>query len=99
MLLTDAKGLGTLLYPHDKSANIALERYPEGIVVSHNMEVSKPYNKANRPGYVKLNNRPIEGSFSLLDVDGNWSDTMLRLWGKPTNSPATYHPFYHSYDQ
>lgn len=99
MMLSDDKGTGTILCPGDKTANIALERYDGTVFVSHNTAVSKPYNKANRPSYVKLKGKPMEGTFSLMDIGTDWSQQMIRLWGSPSHKPESYAPFYHSYDQ
>ena len=99
MMLSDDKGGGTILCPGNNAANIALERYGGTVFVSHNTAVSKPYNKANRPSYVKLKGNPMEGSFSLMDISADWSEQMIRLWGTPSHKPESYAPFYHSYDQ
>lgn len=99
MMLNETNGKGILLYPEEKAGNIALERYPEGIMVSHNMAVSKPYNKSNRPSYVKLKEEPIKGTFSIISISENWSRGMKLFWGAPTEKPESYVPFFHSYDQ
>ncbi len=99
VMLNDEQGKGTILFPQKKAENFALERYAGEVFVSHNMAVSSPYNKANRPRYVNLNGKAIEGVFSMLDVDGDWSAPMIQLWGLPSSSPKSYAPFYHSYDQ
>ena len=99
MMLTDAQGAGTAFWPLDKGANFSLERYDGKVCVSHCMAVSKPYNKANRPSYVKLNDGPIKGTFELQAVGYQWSEAMQKVLGAPTKKVQTYAPFYHSYDQ
>ncbi len=99
MLLDEGKGCGKLLYSQGKAAHMALERYNGEVYVSHNMAVSKPYNKSNRPSYVHLKDQPMKGSFSIVNVSGHWSQQMVQMWGRPEDKPESYAPFYHSYDQ
>ena len=99
MMLNDEQGKGTIFYPQKSEGNFALERYAGEVFVSHNMAVSSPYNKSTRPTYVNLSGKAIEGTFSILNVDSDWSDSMIQLWGQPTFKPKSYAPFYHSYDQ
>lgn len=99
MLLTDGNGCGTVLVPHDEEGNIALERYPQGIIVSHNAAVSKPYNKKTRPKYVPLDGTPIEGMFTISHIGADWSRQLQKAFGSPQRQVESYAPFYHSYDQ
>lgn len=99
LLMTNDKGEGTAIIPADDAANISVERYPQGIVMSHNAYVAKPYNKAARPKCAKLNGLNIKGQFTLVAVDSNWSVAMQQILGTPTRKVESYAPFYHSYDQ
>lgn len=99
MMLSDANGKGWVVIPEDKAKNMALERYPQGIIVSHNAMVARPYNKFTRPKYINLDDTVVEGRFNLVAIDGNWSQQLQELFGKPVKQVNSIAPFYHSYDQ
>lgn len=94
---SDGKGIAIIA---DK-ANIAVENTAQGIVISHNAYVSGRYNKGNEPEKrVNFENlKKIAGNFSIVPLNGNWPETLRKLFGSPTQVVTPFKPFYNSYDQ
>lgn len=100
MLLTDKNGDGVAIKADN--ANIAVEKYREGILLSHNALVSSRYNKFAAPNPLYKANEVSEfnGSFSIISIDSNNSSTkLLKLFGDLKKVATPFKPFYHSYDQ
>ena len=99
LLFTDILAKGFAIIP-ETSKNVAVERYPDGIVISHNAHVASPFNKNIWPtGTVQLDGHKIEGAFSLCPQGSNWDEPLCKLFGEPTKAIKPFNPFYHSYDQ
>ena len=99
LLFTDILAKGFAIVP-GSSKDVAVELYPDGIVVSHNSHVASPFNKNIWPtGTVKLDGYNIKGAFSIYPQDANWSESLRKLFGEPTKAIKPFNPFYHSYDQ
>lgn len=98
-VLSDSKGNGFAVLCNN--ANIALEKISEGILFSHNSNVSGRYSKKSLPD-IKINaedEKEISGSFTIIPLIGNWSRTLQQLFGLPTKTVPPFKPYYHSYDQ
>ena len=90
---------GFVIVP-ETSKNIAIERYPEGIVISHNTHVAGQFNKNIWPEKtIKLDNAKISGAFTLIPQTSNWPVSLQNYFGAPTEVVKSFTPFYHSYDQ
>lgn len=90
---------GFVIVP-ETSKNIAIERYPEGIVISHNTHVAGQFNKNIWPEKtIKLDNAKISGAFTLIPQTSNWPVSLQNYFGAPTEIVKSFTPFYHSYDQ
>lgn len=99
LMFTDILAKGFAIIP-ETSKNVAVERYPDCIVVSHNVHVASPFNKNIWPtGTVQLDGCKIEGAFSLCPQGSNWDECFRKLFGEPTQMVKPFNPFYHSYDQ
>lgn len=98
-VFSDEKGNGFALIAND--ANIAVERSPEGIVVSHNALVSGRFNKFSWPEiqYPFEKIKEISGSFYIVPLKEAWPDKLQLLSGSPNETVKPYSPFYNSYDQ
>lgn len=98
-VFSDEKGNGFALIAND--ANIAVERSPEGIVVSHNALVSGRFNKFSWPEiqYPFDKIKEISGSFYIVPLSETWPISLKKLFGKPDDTVKPYAPFYNSYDQ
>ncbi len=100
MLMTDKNGNGFVIT--GKKANIAVERTPEGLLISHNALVSGRYNKNSEPDiiYKAGEVRTISGNFSIVPVNGKDTPQILqKIFGNLTRKAVPFRPFYHSYDQ
>lgn len=99
MLYTDMLSKGFAIIP-ETSKNLAVERYHDGIVVSHNSHVASPFNKNIWPvGTVQLDGYKIAGAFTIVPQTANWNPVLRSLFGEPTQFIKPFSPFYHSYDQ
>ena len=98
-VFSDKTGNGLVLLAN--KANIAVERTPEGILVSHNAYVSGRYNKGNTPElfYSFEDVKELSGSFVIIPVTKIWMPELEKLFGKPTEKITPFIPFYNSYDQ
>lgn len=98
-LLTDAEGAGAAFSAD--SADVAIERYGEQILFSHNAVISSPGNKGTQPEIFidaeKL--LRVSGKFTLRLIDKTWTPTLLKWFGNPNAKSKVFRPFYHSYDQ
>ncbi|MDP4272246.1 MAG: glycoside hydrolase family 2 TIM barrel-domain containing protein, partial [Bacteroidota bacterium] len=98
-VFSDEKGNGFALIADD--ANIAVERSPEGIVVSHNAFVSGRFNKFSWPevqySFDKM--EKIAGSFVIIPLTETWPAILQRLFEPASHVVKPFSPFYHSYDQ
>lgn len=82
-------------------ANLGVENSPDGLLISHNSELSGRYNKKTLPEkliYAK-EVKQIKGNFVLVPLSGNWPSVLTQLLGKSTKLAKPFVPFYHSYDQ
>lgn len=98
-LVSDAEGTGATLV--SDSSDIAVERYGDQMLLSHNAVISSPGNKGTQPEIfidAEKTSR-ISGKFSLVLIDKNWTPTLLKWFGKPNAKTNVFRPFYHSYDQ
>ena len=99
LLFTNILAKGFAIIP-ETSKNIALERYPDGIVISHNSHVATPFNKNIWPEKtVQLEGYKIEGAFTIVPQTADWNPTLRSFFGEPTKNIKPFNPFYHSYDQ
>ena len=98
-MFTDAEGNGVMLLAN--RANIAVERTPDGILISHNAFVSGRFNKGNSPElyytFEKIDG--IKGSFMLLPLNGNWNTEIRKIFGNPEDKVVPFNPYFNSYDQ
>jgi len=98
MTLTNKKGEGYAIVP-DQPNDISVERYNDGIVLSHNASMASPFNKNIWPkGTVNLDGRQITGAFTLCSLSGIWSDELTQLLGNQTDVAKPFKPLYHYYD-
>jgi beta-galactosidase len=100
MMMTDEKGNGFAFTC--KNADIAVEKSPEGLLISHNALVSGRYNKNSEPDdlYKAKDVKSISGSFSIVPIYGNKTPLILQtFFGDLTRKAIPFKPFYHSYDQ
>jgi beta-galactosidase len=100
MLMTDNNGNGFAITC--RNADIAVEKTPEGLLLSHNALVSGRYNKGSLPDilYKAREVKEISGSFSIIPIYGKDTPGVLqKLFGSLTDMAVPYKPFYHSYDQ
>lgn len=83
------------------NANLAFEKKPEGILFSHNADLSGRYNKKVLPERLILAKdvKKISGHFSILPFNSEWSSVLQQLFGKSDAVIKPFNPFYHSYDQ
>ena len=98
--MTDKNGNGFAI--NCKNANIAVERTPEGLLLSHNALVSGRYNKNSEPDnlYKTREVKTITGNFSIVPINGKQPAPMfLQLFGNLNTRAVPFKPFYHSYDQ
>jgi beta-galactosidase len=98
--MTDKNGNGFAI--NCKNANIAVERTPEGLLLSHNALVSGRYNKNSEPDnlYKTREVKTITGNFSIVPINGKQQAPMfLQLFGNLNTRAVPFKPFYHSYDQ
>ncbi|MBQ5509888.1 MAG: hypothetical protein IIT94_01910, partial [Prevotella sp.] len=99
LLFTNILAKGFAIIP-ETSKNVALERYPDGIVISHNSHVATPFNKNIWPEKtVQLDGYKIEGAFTIVPQTADWNPTLRSFFGEPTKNIKPFNPFYHSYDQ
>jgi beta-galactosidase len=99
-VFTNKDGSGFALIAHN--ANIAVERSPKGIIVSHNAHVSTTFNKYEWPNdlFSFESNKKIEGNFTILPFTAaTWPDVLKELFGESKKSVKAFQPFYYSYDQ
>lgn len=98
-VFSDTRGKGFALVAN--SADISVERSPNGLVISHNAHVSGRFNKGSMPEtQVRLDNvKKITGRFSIIPLTGSWPTNLLKLFGPATKLAVPFKPFYNSYDQ
>ena len=98
-IISDKLGNGFAVFC-DKE-NLALERTPEGILFSHNADLSGRYNKKTLPEKLLMarNVKQIKGHFSIIPLDSKWPSVLRQLFGKSDSTVIPFRPFYHSYDQ
>jgi beta-galactosidase len=98
-VFSDKRGNGFILLAN--KANLAVEKIPEGILVSHNAYVSGRFNKGNAPELLHSfeNIKEIVGSFVIIPLTDQWPIALEQLFGKPYKTAVPFSPFYHSYDQ
>lgn len=98
-VISDRFGNGfAVLCSHE---NLSLEKISEGILFSHNTDLSSRYNKKVLPEKLiraKEVNQ-ISGHFTLFPVDSKWHSALQQLFGKSDLVVKPFKPFYHSYDQ
>lgn len=98
-IFSDSHGNGVMLLAN--RANIAVERTPEGILISHNAFVSGRFNKGNTPelfySFEKIGS--LKGSFVVAPLDGNWNKEIRQIFGNPNEIAVPFNPYYNSYDQ
>lgn len=82
-------------------ANLAMENTPDGILLSHNADLSSRYNKKVLPEKLirAKEVKQISGHFTLIPVDSKWPPVLQQLFGKSESVIYPFRPFYHSYDQ
>ncbi len=98
--MTDKNGNGFAI--NCKNADIAVERTPEGLLISHNALVSGRYNKNSVPDilFKASQVKSISGHFSFVPINGKVTPQLLHnLFGNLNNRAVPFKPFYHSYDQ
>ncbi len=98
-LLSTPEGTGLALA--SAPVDIAVERFEDKLLLSHNMAIGSPGNKGRGP---ELNLTAeeigrISGSFTLVPLTNTWPSALTRWFGPPTSAPRVIDPFYHSYDQ
>lgn len=98
-VITDKSGYGFALLG-DK-VNLELEKTPDGLLISHNADLSGRYNKKTLPEKLIMARdvKQISGHFTLIPVSNKWTSVLTQLWGKPNKVAIPFVPFYHSYDQ
>lgn len=81
--------------------NLALEKTPEGILFSHNADLSGRYNKKVLPEKLLMarNVKQIRGHFSIIPLDSKWPSVLHQIFGNSNSTVIPFRPFYHSYDQ
>ena len=100
MLMTDRNGSGLAMKCNN--ANVAVEKIPGRLLLSHNALLSGRYTKMTKPGHLYQANEveDISGSFSLIPVNGKKpTPALLNLFGDLSKQAVPFKPFYHSYDQ
>jgi beta-galactosidase len=100
MMMSDVRGDGFLITT--QKANMAVERAPEGLLVSHNTLVSGRYNKNSVPDHIYKAGevKAYSGSLSIIPVSGRETPQILQtIFGNLTRKAIPFKPFYHSYDQ
>ena len=98
-LLTDAEGNGLLLFC--RNGNVSFEQTDRGIVVTYNAAVSGQGPKFARTAFpvIARQTGTVEGEFYLYRVDAAAMPPLLhRLFGRPCDIPAPFHPFATQYD-
>jgi beta-galactosidase len=97
--LVAPSGAGVLLIP-ENAADIAIEDYPEGVVLSHNAVLAGRGTKFVGPDvYPKAEETAhIAGRFTLLPLAKNWPAALRAALGEP-GAAKPFHPYYHSYDR
>jgi beta-galactosidase len=99
-LLTNKIGNGLLLVSNGD--DVAVENLPEGILVSHNAQVSSRFNKYVKPLHEAnaADAKGFQGKFSIRAVEENdWKGFLQKIFGNPLKNVEPFKPFYHSYDQ
>ena len=98
-LLTDTAGAGFALAA--QPSDMAVERYGDGTLLSHNALIGGLGNKGTSPeAIVAVNDATrIAGKFMLVPVGESWPATLTRWFGQPAAASDVFKPFYHSYDQ
>lgn len=98
-LFTDANGEGFAIIA-DK-ANIAVERSPEGLIVSYNTFSAGLFKKGEWPTDIKkyAAGEKIRGTFKIVPLKGKWAETLTQIFGPQTHTATPFAPFYNSYDQ
>jgi len=98
-VISDKLGNGFAVFCNKE--NLALEKTPEGILFSHNADLSGRYNKKVLPEKLILAKdvKKISGHFTILPVSSKWSSVLQQLFGKSDAVVKPFNPFYHSYDQ
>ena len=99
LLFTNTLAKGFAIIP-ETSKNIAIERYQDGIVISHNSHVASQFNKNVWPtSTIQLDGYHLEGAFTIVPQASNWPPLLREFFGEPTQFIKAFNPFYHSYDQ
>ena len=98
-VISDQKGNGFAVFCN--KTNLALEKTPEGILFSHNADLSGRYNKKVLPEKLIMAKdiKRISGEFTIVPLDNNWPSVLQHLFGKSNHAARPFKPFYHSYDQ
>ena len=98
-LLARPTGIGLALF--GTKLDLAVERVPEGTVLSHNAVMSSLGNKGSSPEInLRAENIPaLSGRFTLLPLGSEWPAVLTRWFGAPRETVAVQQPFFHSYDQ
>ncbi|MEI7420468.1 MAG: glycoside hydrolase family 2 TIM barrel-domain containing protein [Prolixibacteraceae bacterium] len=98
-VITDKSGNGFALLG-DK-INLELEKTSDGLLISHNADLSGRYNKKTLPEKLIMARdvKQISGRFALIPITNNWPSVLTQLFGKPNSAVIPFTPFYHSYDQ
>lgn len=97
-LASSPKGGGVAILTN--TADVAVERYGDQTLLSHNAVISGLGNKGTTPEtFVNVEKTPrISGGFTLVPLDESWPAPLVRWFGKPS-AAKPFKPFFHSYDQ
>jgi len=98
-VISDKHGNGFAIFCNKE--NLVLEKTPEGILFSHNADLSGRYNKKVLPEKLIMAKdvKRISGEFTIVPLDMKWPSILQQLFGKSSNVTNPFKPFYHSYDQ
>lgn len=98
-LATNPQGFGVALVTD--AADVAIERYGDKTLLSHNAVISGLGNKGTTPEtFINVEKTPrIAGNFMLIPLDETWPAALTRWFGEPDAVAEISRPFHHSYDQ
>ena len=100
-MLTTPAGAGIALITSPSDVAVERDEQQGQILLSHNAIISSLGNKIGGPETsVKASDvKEMEGDFTLLLLEENWPESLIRRFGKPAAATNVFQPFFHSYDQ